>query len=373
MMRCRSRILALVLLAGLGTTAAACGKSGPGTVDPAGGAAKAGGITLRYGQAASKLKQVTSYEIKISGGGQYGEAKAQLTGLLDVQPAADKLKVHWKVAEVASLELKGMLKPKQEEGKPAPKDPKEVLLAKGAGDFVVDLRGETDKEATKALPENEARRKEAEERRKAREERAKAKQAEEAAAKEAAAKGGKGAAKADKGGKPAKGDKDARANAAADPPATPPAEGAGDPGAEEEDGGGMLASFFEGVFQLPTLPEAALEVGKEVKVQEEDTVPLGGDGGPKLPIDSESVFRLVKIDETGGRRLAEVEFSIEASGATEMQGGMLVVDQTSEGSFVFDLTTNAPVRLDLTSSQTFSFGDNGQEVTTIISSEYQPG
>jgi hypothetical protein len=255
----------------------------------------------------------------------------ELKATLDVATAGDdKLKVGWKIDAVDSLELKGVLKPKQEEGKPAPADPKAILLEKGNGAWVMDLRGEPDKEASKALPENVAKREERERKKKEREEKKKKKGKED------------------------------------------------DKGEDSGRGGGMgeqLLAYMDGVFQLPGLPEKNLEIGKPLVIEEEEEAPLGGEdsGGPVLPIESETTYTLIKIDDSGDKRIAEYQIEVEASGATEFQGGMLVVDQSTEGTLLFNIDDGVPVHVQVTSSQSFAVGDQGSEFTTMVESSFEPG
>jgi len=314
--------LSLLLLAPLG-----CDKGeGPASATPGAGGgspAKGSGVVLRYAAAAKKLTQTTTFEFTSSGGGQYGEMKLELVAGIELVPEGDKLKVLWAIRELPKVELKGNLEPKAEAGKPAPPDPKTVLLARGKGAFVTDLLGEGDEDATKALAENEADRKKGEEVRKAIEE--------------------------------------ARA-ASKDPPAD----------AQEWAAGAQLVGLVSGVFNLPGLPEAGLKPGKKLTVEKEEETPLG-EGGPVLPIESETTYLLVKVDEAGGKKIAEVAIESEASGATEMQGGMLVVDQATEATLLFDLDAGLPVELKVTTTQSFSFGEQTFEATNIATSTFREG
>ncbi len=317
------------LLACLLLLAPSCGKDQAGTKTPGaegGEGAKVSGNLLRYASKPVALRQTTHYELKVSGGGQFGEAKADVVGTLKLEPkGSDKILARWKIDEVKLLELSGALEPKAEEGHPPPPDVKKVLLERGTGQFVSDLRGEVDEEATKALPENAAKRKAREERRK---------KLEEVGKDEAKRK---------------------------DPEVQKLLQAAG-----EDQALGM----FAGVFQLFTLPEAGLEVGKPVTVEKEEEVDLPT--GTKLPMEEETVYELVRIDDSGGTRIAEVTVEVEASGAVEFQGGMLVVDQSTDATLLFDLDQGVPVSVEIETGQSFSVGEQGQEVTTIVRSEFEP-
>lgn len=324
--------VATTLVLGLFAVSPACKKGGADTATPAdakGGAAAEQEGALRYAKAPAKLRQKSHYEFTLSGGGQFGSAKADLVGLLVVEPSGDKLTVTWKVEDVQNLELAGVLEPKAEEGEPPPPDVKAVLLELGKGTIVTDLRGETDPEATKAHPDNKEEEAEVEKLRKQLEEARKA-----AGSKEAAKK-------------------DPKVQAL-----------------EQKLGKYQIVGMFGGVFSLPTLPKEALELGKEITVESEEEVDLPT--GTKLPMEVESTYKLVKIDDASGSRIAEIEISIEASGAVEFEGGMLVVDQSTDNTLLWDLDRNLPVAVDADTSQSFSVGEQGQEISTIIQSEYEP-
>ncbi len=152
-----STTLALLGALGLGSLGTACKKasdtSGPGGTGSGTGQPTAGGVTLRYKAAPVKLKEVLNASLTISGGGQSGSMKADITALLDVAPSgADKLRVGFSVLEVRSFDLSGQMKPEPKDGKPVPDLKAKMLETKGAR--VVDLLGDTDDAATKALPEN---------------------------------------------------------------------------------------------------------------------------------------------------------------------------------------------------------------------------
>ena len=120
--------------------------------DGGGGGQVAGGIDIIYKAAAFKLKQDSKFSFKVTSPQGVQEASVDVTGLLDVTPTGkDKLKVAFSVAEVRAVNVSDGMLPKPKEGE-APVDPKAALL-KATGAEIVDLKGDTDKEATKALPE----------------------------------------------------------------------------------------------------------------------------------------------------------------------------------------------------------------------------
>lgn len=136
------------------TTTAGCKKSAD-TAGPdggGGGATTGGGVVLRYKASAAKLTETVNVAFTLSGA-QTGAMKADLTGLLDISPAgAEKLRVGFSVLDVRNFEVSGALKPEPKDGKPVPDLKAKLLEAKGAR--VVDLLGDADKDASKALPEN---------------------------------------------------------------------------------------------------------------------------------------------------------------------------------------------------------------------------
>ena len=153
------RIPALALLGALGLASigslGACKKTAD-TAGPdasSGATAAQGGHVFRYKPGAVKLKENLTVSFAGSGGGQSGEMKADITGLLDISDAGPgKLRVGFSVLEVRQFELLGNMRPEPKDGKPAP-DLK-AKLKEATGARIVDLLGDADKDATKALPEN---------------------------------------------------------------------------------------------------------------------------------------------------------------------------------------------------------------------------
>lgn len=79
--------------------------------------------------------------------------KSDFTGLLDIKPqGADKLRVDFSVTNIRAFDLTGSMKPKAKDGNFVPDLKAKFLTTKGA--HIVDLLGDTNKAATKALPEN---------------------------------------------------------------------------------------------------------------------------------------------------------------------------------------------------------------------------
>ena len=85
-----------------------------------------GGVVLRYKPGAAKIKEDLKVSFTASGGGQGGEMKADITGLLDLTDAGtDKLKVAYSILDVRQFELSGGMKPepKDERGSWPPGPP----------------------------------------------------------------------------------------------------------------------------------------------------------------------------------------------------------------------------------------------------------
>jgi hypothetical protein len=288
--------LGLVLsLAAAVVAAPACG-SKKDTTKPGGGDGKGDakdGVALRYAAQPVKLLQTGQFDSSMRARGDYNEIAAKYTLGLELAPAGDKLKVVWTFADVGALDLKGSLAPK-----PGAPDPKADLLRLGKGAYLVDLRGEIDEDASKALSENAALEKETESLMKQ-------------------------AAEAQKAGKKF------------DAPIL------------------AVLQSLRAMVALPVLPEQGLAVGKPVVSTEEAEVQLF-EGGPKMPTDTETKYTLVKIDDSGAKKIAEVQFESVTSGAVESQMGALVLESSTEGTILFDVDGHVPVSIDLTANQSFS-------------------
>ena len=309
-------VVRLGLVLSLAASLPSCGPKG-GTTTPEGGGggrSKDGkdGIALRYAAAPMKLKQVGQFESNTRARGDYSEIAATCTVGLEVAPSGDKLKVKWTVADVGALEMKGSLVPK-----PGDEDPKAVLLRVGKGAYLVDLRGTLDEDGTTALPENDARKQELD---------VLKKQAEEAA----------------KAGK------------------------------QFQSPNLAIIQTTRAMVALPELPEAGLPVGKAVTTTVEEEVEVF-DGAPKMATDTETTYTLVKIDDSGSKRIAEVQFESVTSGATELGPQTLVLESTLEGTMLFDIDGHAPVSVDLTTTQSFTSGSEQMlEITTTLKATFEP-
>lgn len=297
-----STALALFGALGLGACKKSADSAGPtGSGSGADTQTAGGGVVLRYKPGPAKIKEDLKVSFTASGGGQGGEMKADITGLLDLTDAGtDKLKVAYSILDVRQFELSGGMKPEPKDGKPVPDLTAKLKEAKGAR--VIDMLGETDKAATKALPEN-----------------------------------------------------------------APKKEG------EAKDDLDM--SSFGSFLGLPSeMPKDGLVEGKPVKVSKEEKENVFG---LEIDMETETTYTLVKVDNSSGKRLAEIKIESESSGAKEMsQGGksmMLSLDVTSESTLVFNLDDQVPVSNNLQSTQNFSAGsEGGGEFRVSINATYAP-
>jgi hypothetical protein len=305
-----SKLLLSTLLVALACTAS-CDKGGKTSGPDGGGAGKGdskGDISLRYKVAPGKLKQTGKFDMNTTGGGQFGEAALEYTAMLELVAQGDKLKVVWSLADVAKLDAKGLFEDKSG----GAEDPKAFLVAEGKGAFLVDARGKLDEKGTEGLAENTARR----ERFKKIEEEAKA-----------------------AGGQP------------------------------KLSSGVMILALADRMLALQEMPEGGLSVGKTVTVESEEEAQMGP---IKLPSETETKYTLVKIDDSGGTRIAELQIEEETSGATEMQGQMMSVAITTEGTLLFDVDAGMPVSYKIQRSESYELGQVTVESTTMLEASFSP-
>ncbi|MBZ5713450.1 hypothetical protein [Nannocystis pusilla] len=293
---CRRSAL-FALFVALASSPLAC-KKGADTAGPDGaggsGAAVAGGTELRYKAGAYKLKADVKFSFKATSPQGVNEASGDISGLLDVSDAGDKIKVALAVAEVRDFVLGKDMLPPPKEGE-TPVDPKAAVQS-FTGAFVADMRGELDEAATKALPET------------------------------AAAKEKKGVEAA-------------------------------------------VAGFATGVLGLPELPKAPLVEGKQVETTERKDENLQG---LVIPVDTTSKFTLIKIDSSSGKRIAEVKYESESSGAVEQGKQLITLEVAAEGTVLFNLDDQIPVRRTSSSTTNIAAGQMGVEIVNSIDSTFSP-
>ncbi len=306
-----SKLLRLGLLAVL-VSCASCEKTGTSN-KPGDGAGGAGGGATTAGDIALRYKA--------------GSAKLKQTGKFDMNTSGGGQFGEAVLEYTATLELAGQgenikvnwsfadvskLEVKgMFEDKSGGDDPKAFLVAEGKGAFLVDALGKLDDKGTEALAENAARR-----------------------------------------------DRFKKLEADAKASGKEPKTSAGE----------NILAMADGMVALPDLPSQGLSVGKSVTVEDEDEAQIGG---IVLPSETETKYTLVKIDESGGQRIAELQIEAVTSGAAEMGQGMLSVDMTTEGTMLFDIDAGIPVSYKLTRSQSFAFGPNTFETMTILEAAFE--
>ena len=267
------------------------------------------GTRLRYEARPSKYRQKATWEMTQRGAGNYAEVALELSANIEVAQQSDRLKVVWAVVQVDKLDLKGALQVEPGE------DPKVFLRENGHGAYLTDLLGQADDMASQALPEN-----------------------------------------ADRNAKLDALREDIRKKTEAGKPVRIGA-------------GVQLISYLPPVLQLPSLPEQALPTGEAVKVSTSEEAEIG-ETGLVLPIESSVTWTLVKIDATGGERVAELQFAGEATGSTQAESGRVAIESKNEGTLMFNLDQHMPITYEVSRTETFELGDFTGETTTIIRSQW---
>ncbi len=303
--------LALVGLALCVASVASCSKRRTSTTPGGDQSATTlvGDVLLVYADKPLKLKQIGQFDVDTTGGGQFGQLAIAFSAGLEFSPQGDKRKVVWSLSGVDKLDLKGMFAGE------AGEDPKPMLVELGKGAFMMDAHGEIDEEAAKSLAENRARREKF-----------------DALTKDAEA--------AFKAGKQVK------------PPAA-----------------AQVLGMADAMLRLPGLPSKGLAVGKTTVIEEKDEAVLGG---MKLPTESETKYTLVKIDDAGGKHIAEIQVEAVTSGAVETQGQLVTIEMSNEGTLLFDMDAGVPVSYQFTTSQTLAAGEQTFETTIISKGTYEP-
>jgi hypothetical protein len=310
-----TRLAASVLLA----LAAGCEKKSSLEVPGHDGADGAGattqgpkaGTTLRYEARPSKYRQKATWEMTQRGAGNYAEVALELSADIDVAQQSDRLKVVWAVVGVDKLDLKGALQVEPGE------DPKAFLRQNGHGAYLTDLLGQADDMASQALPENAERNQKLD-------------------------------ALRDEIRKKTEAGKPVRIGA-----------------------GVQLISYLPPVLQLPSLPEQPLPTGEAVEVSSSEEAEIG-ETGLVLPIESSVTWTLVKIDASGGDRIAELQFVGLATGSTQADSGQVMIESRNEGTLLFNLDQHMPITYEVSRMETFELGDFAGETTTIIRSQWDP-
>jgi hypothetical protein len=138
-----------VLLVVVAVAVAACGPKPAPPKPPPVETPASDTVELRY--AAGPLVQDVELELTDTRVGQYIEAKARLAAALELSLAGDVLRAQWSLQTVEALELTGTVAPNEHH------EARGLLLARGKGLSVGDVRGVVDTAATDADPINVAR------------------------------------------------------------------------------------------------------------------------------------------------------------------------------------------------------------------------
>jgi hypothetical protein len=163
--------LASILALGLGLAAFACEKSGEGTDKPGGGNGPIvetdgkppalGGKEYVYAAEGFTLNATMEIKFEISSGQGSGVAEMAARSLIEATWAGeDKLQIHGKVLELIKYEGSGQMDPEfmKKQAIEQGAEPTDIVeeLKTSESWLVIDLKGDLDKDATKALAENQA-------------------------------------------------------------------------------------------------------------------------------------------------------------------------------------------------------------------------
>jgi hypothetical protein len=161
----------LALALGLSLASAACDKGGDTTNKPAGdkggaagdpgqgGAKDSGGADYVYAADGFTLDATMKLKFEIASSQGAGAASIEAKSSIEATPADGKLKVHGKVVELVKYEGTGQLDPEfmKKQAIEQGQEPVDIVeqLGKAEGWMLVDYKGELDKDASKALAENQ--------------------------------------------------------------------------------------------------------------------------------------------------------------------------------------------------------------------------
>jgi hypothetical protein len=130
-----------------------------------------------------------------------------------------------------------------------------------------------------------------------------------------------------------------------------------------------VGGFLTGVLGLPELPKVALVEGKAVETSERKDENLQG---LVIPVDTTSKFTLVKIDSSSGKRIAEIKYESESSGAVEQGPQMITLDVAAEGTVLYNLDDQIPVSRSSSSTTNIAAGEMGVEIVNSIEATFTP-
>jgi len=287
-----------VLLVVLAVAVAGCGQRPHPPKPPPVETPTADAVELRY--AARSLLQDVELELTETRVGQYIEAKARLAAALELSLAGEVLRTQWSLQTVEPLELTGTVAADEHH------KARGLLLTRGKGSSLGDVRGVVDTAATDADPINVERL--------------------------------------------------AAMNAKAPP------------------SGVLLMTVLSELLRLPRLPEAPLQLGQRVELEEEsETVVVNAGAELVLPTTTVHRFTLRGIDEASGSRVADVQ--LEVVSVAEPQGDAAEararLESRTEGTLLFDLDQGAPVSLDLSRTETFEVGEATGERSVTLRSRFR--
>jgi len=120
---------------------------------------QAGGAEYVYSNEGFTLVATTNITLELASGQGQGTAEVQAKSEIVATPEGDKLRVHGKVVELLGYSGSGQLDPEfmkkqaEEQGQEAMDIVAELQESEGWS--IIDLKGEADEDATKAMPENQ--------------------------------------------------------------------------------------------------------------------------------------------------------------------------------------------------------------------------
>jgi hypothetical protein len=158
--------LTIALACGLVLLGSACDKGSSNPPEDGkgdGGAetkpAEDGGKDYVYAAEGFKLTATTSVKLELASSQGQGTAELSARSLIEAKPAGDNLEIHGKVIELIGYKGTGQLDPEfmKKEAEKAGEKPMDLVaeLGKSEGWSIIDRKGKTDKDATKALPQNQ--------------------------------------------------------------------------------------------------------------------------------------------------------------------------------------------------------------------------
>ena len=129
----------------------------------------------------------------------------------------------------------------------------------------------------------------------------------------------------------------------------------------------MQLSYLLPALQMPPLPEIDLPVGKEVTRKTEEKANLGG---LEIPVEKETTYHLLSVDDSSGERIAKVQVTVDESGDKEMQGKNVVWSRTVEGTLHYNLDAQYAVGMKVVQEQSVAMGPMEQTVSVTLDSTF---